>query len=155
MNKTEKQIKVVFTITEKGKRLLGEALLGTRATMNDLGDLEGGLEQLRQNLRLAQVDRKALNRKGISLDKLVEVIRVRTGGYEITKSNLSELERGNNSPMWDTMSILAAAEILRHPQTGDAYETEDYFAIACERINILTGDRIECSCQSRQASESV
>lgn len=67
---------------------------------------------------------------GLSLDELVEYIRDHTG-QTLSKSSLSELERGNVDPKWNTLSTLAASGYLLN---GDKpYTTTELFEIACEK----------------------
>lgn len=68
-----------------------------------------------------------------SLDDLfIEIHRVT--GYTISRSAISQLERGLTDPKWNTLAILAATGYMIHPATGQPLTTTDLFAIACETI---------------------
>jgi transcriptional regulator with XRE-family HTH domain len=147
----------VNTMTQEGLRRLGAALLGTRLSMNRRGEIFD-LERMAQNIETAMsfdsLPKAVQNdflRNGISLDDLSEYIRTKTGGYFVAKQTLSRLENGSTEPKWNTIAILAASQLLRHPVTGVPYKPEDYFAIACERLDILTGEAIECNCATDTA----
>lgn len=62
-----------------------------------------------------------------SMDQLVEKIKTTTQ-YSVSKAAISDLERGNTEPRWDTLAILAASGYL-------PYTVDQLFAIASEQIN--------------------
>jgi transcriptional regulator with XRE-family HTH domain len=66
-------------------------------------------------------------------DLLVEINRVT--GFTVSRATISELERGNNEPKWNTLAILAATGYMIHPATGKPLSTTDLFAIACETLD--------------------
>jgi len=68
---------------------------------------------------------------GWSMDDLVEQIRQETG-QSLSKSSISELERGNTEPKWNTLAILAATGYMKNPVTGRRLKTNELFEIACE-----------------------
>jgi transcriptional regulator with XRE-family HTH domain len=63
-----------------------------------------------------------------SMDKLVAYINEKTGCF-ISKAAISDLERGNTEPKWDTLAILAASGYL-------PYTVDQLFAIATERLAV-------------------
>lgn len=65
-------------------------------------------------------------------DLILQVNRVT--GYKVSKSTISQLERGNADPKWNTLAVLAAAEFIKDKK-GNFLTTNDLFAIACEEIN--------------------
>ncbi|MFP4336989.1 MAG: helix-turn-helix domain-containing protein [Halothece sp.] len=72
--------------------------------------------------------------QGWSLDELAEQIEVKTG-YKLSKSTISQLERGNNEPKWNTLAILAATGYLVNPSSGQPLKTAELFEIACESLS--------------------
>ena len=62
-----------------------------------------------------------------SMDQLVEVIKAETQ-HPVSKAAISDLERGNTDPKWDTLAILASVGYL-------PYSVNQMFAIASEQIN--------------------
>lgn len=76
----------------------------------------------------------------LSLDAFLAKVKESTG-QEISKSTLSELERGNSVPKWDTLSILAWGKFYVNPITKNYYTASELFEIACEYFDPFTGDR--------------
>lgn len=81
---------------------------------------------------LGEILKKARERLGYSLDDLVDYILKKTG-QTISKSSLSEIERGTVDPKWNTLSILAASGYL--DEAGEHYTVTELFEIACEKIS--------------------
>ena len=65
---------------------------------------------------------------GLSMDKFVAEIE-KTTGRSVSKAAISDLERGNTEPKWDTLAILAASGFF-------PYTVEELFAIATEKLEI-------------------
>lgn len=83
---------------------------------------------------LGQVLKYFRTGKGWSMDDLLLEINKKTG-FTVSRATISELERGNNEPKWNTLAILAATGYAIHPATGKPLSTTDLFAIACEVID--------------------
>lgn len=66
-------------------------------------------------------------------DLLIEINRVT--GFTVSRATISELERGNNEPKWNTLAILAATGYMIHSATGKPLTTTELFAIACETLD--------------------
>lgn len=90
--------------------------LWTRKGLQALGDL-----------MLAARERLKLSQRGVSA-----LIEERTDCYVSDKS-LSDIERGNKEPKWNTLAIIAAAEFVLKPD-GKPYTVEELSAIACEQL---------------------
>jgi transcriptional regulator with XRE-family HTH domain len=73
-------------------------------------------------------------KKGWSMDDLIIEVNKVTG-YKVSKSTISQLERGNADPKWNTLAVLAAAEFITDKE-GHFLNTNDLFAIACEEIHL-------------------
>jgi transcriptional regulator with XRE-family HTH domain len=83
--------------------------------------------------RLGELMRSCRLAREYSLDQLVDSIESITG-HRISKNTISALERGNNSPTWDTLALLASAEYLTWPGTDELLTSMDMIAIACEAV---------------------
>lgn len=122
-NMTLTQVKTnynkVCIITENGRKKLGAAIKTARKTPKDGKPF------------------------GWSQDELIAEIK-RVTGFTLSKATISELERGNSEPKWDTLAILSSTGFLVNPRTGEAFSTSELFKIACEAIDPTTGD-IEAS----------
>lgn len=70
--------------------------------------------------------------KGWSLDELINEIEEKTG-HRLSKSTISQLERGHSDPRWDTLAILSATGYLKNPRSGEVFKPAELFEIACER----------------------
>lgn len=79
---------------------------------------------------LGKVLKKHREDNNLSMDKLVAEINVKTGCF-ISKAAISDLERGNTEPKWDTLAILAASGYV-------PYTVDQLFAIATERLEVDT-----------------
>jgi transcriptional regulator with XRE-family HTH domain len=75
----------------------------------------------------------------ISLDVFLAEITYATG-QNISKSTLSELERGNSAPKWDTLSILASSCLFKDLKTDQPLTTTQLFEIACQSFDPFYGD---------------
>ncbi len=82
---------------------------------------------------LGQVLKHFRAARGWSMDDLFMEIN-RVTGCTVSKATISELERGNTEPKWNTLAILAATGYMTHPATGKPLTTTDLFAIACETL---------------------
>jgi transcriptional regulator with XRE-family HTH domain len=80
---------------------------------------------------LGEFLKKSREDMNLSLDAFLAKVKESTG-QEISKSTLSELERGNSVPKWDTLSILAWGHFYINPLTGDFCTASELFEIACE-----------------------
>lgn len=83
---------------------------------------------------LGQVLKHFREAQGWSLDDLFIKIHMVTG-YTISRSAISQLERGLTDPKWNTLAILAATGYMIHPATLKPLTTTDLFAIACETLD--------------------
>lgn len=88
--------------------------------------------------RLGQLLRASRDGKGWSLDDLIKQVEVGTG-QAIGKSTISSLERGNSTPNWDTLALLAAVEYVLFPATNTPLSAHDMFDVACEVVNPFGG----------------
>lgn len=86
---------------------------------------------------LGQVLKHFREAKGWSMDDLFSEIH-RVTGFTVSRSAISEIERGNTEPKWNTLAILAATGYMKNPATGKALTTTDLFAIACETLDPST-----------------
>jgi transcriptional regulator with XRE-family HTH domain len=66
-----------------------------------------------------------------SLDDLAVELRIRTG-EKLSKSTLNNMERGINTPAWDTLAILAAVGYVKNPNTGALLTAHEMFDICTE-----------------------
>jgi len=73
---------------------------------------------------------------GWSIDRLIAEIDDATG-YSMSKSAISELERGNTDPKWNTLAIIAGTGYIKDPVTGNPLTTSDLFKIACEDFDVV------------------
>lgn len=69
-----------------------------------------------------------------SLDRLVVEVHNRTGQM-VTKSAISNLERGNVEPKWNTLALLSTAGYITK-SSGEPYSTSELFAIASEQLEV-------------------
>lgn len=69
-----------------------------------------------------------------TIDDLVYVIRENTG-YNLSKSTVSQIERGNCNPNWETIALLADVGYIKHPLTGNLLNALDLFMVTCERLS--------------------
>lgn len=83
---------------------------------------------------LGQVLKHFRTSRSWSMDDLLSEIN-RVTGFTVSRATISELERGNNDPKWNTLAILAATGYMIHPATGKPLSTTDLFAIACETLD--------------------
>jgi transcriptional regulator with XRE-family HTH domain len=72
--------------------------------------------------------------KDWSMEDLITEVSNATG-YKVSKSTISQLERGNADPKWNTLAVLAAAEFITDKK-GTPLTTNELFAIACEEISL-------------------
>lgn len=63
-----------------------------------------------------------------SMDKLTAYIKQKTGCF-ISKAAISDLERGNTEPKWDTLAILASSGYI-------PFTVQELFAIASEQLTV-------------------
>ena len=87
---------------------------------------------------LGQLIRSCREQKGWSLDDLVFQIRVATG-HKISKTTISNLERGSSSPSWDTLALLASAEYIHLYSSAELIDAHAMIDIACEAVDPTTG----------------
>jgi transcriptional regulator with XRE-family HTH domain len=77
-------------------------------------------------LKLGSVLKRYREEQGWTIDELVQFVDTRTG-MKISKSAISNLERGNTVPNWDTLSILACSGYL-------PYSANELMDIATEGV---------------------
>ena len=93
-----------------------------------------GLQNLGEFVRLSRrsLGRRYGKERGFSQRDLEDFIKQKTG-HELHNTTLSGLERAINEPTWNTIAILAAAEILLKSD-GTPYSVEELSDIICEEI---------------------
>ncbi|HEY9884711.1 MAG TPA: helix-turn-helix transcriptional regulator [Thermosynechococcaceae cyanobacterium] len=93
--------------------------------------------------RLGKEILRSRKEQGWSQDRLVEVIRERTG-QEITKQTISRLERGGQMPERNTLAIIAAAQFIRN-RAGIPYTEAQLSDIASEVLDPEATEELEPS----------
>jgi len=81
---------------------------------------------------LGDLLRSSREAAGWSLEDLSVEIR-NASGRKLSRTAVSNLERGYSTPAWDTLSILAAVGYVKD-STGRKLTAHDMFDIACEAI---------------------
>lgn len=79
---------------------------------------------------LGDLLRSSREAAGWSLEDLSVEIR-NASGRKLSRTAVSNLERGYSTPAWDTLSILAAVGYVKD-STGRKLTAHDMFDIACE-----------------------
>ena len=82
-------------------------------------------------VRLGSILKKTRIENGWSMDELIKYLHEVTG-KKLSKSTISNLERGNQEPDWVTISTLVHGCFLKN-EKGVLYKEQDLFEIACER----------------------
>jgi len=80
---------------------------------------------------LGELVRSSREQIGWTLDDLVVELRKATG-QKLSKTAISNLERGYSTPAWDTLAMLAAVGYIKDPATRTPLTPHDLFDIACE-----------------------
>jgi transcriptional regulator with XRE-family HTH domain len=82
-------------------------------------------------LVLGNLVRSAREKEGLTLVEFIDLVWDLTGERIGSHTTISEIERGNRNPNWNTLAAIAATGIVKKSD-GEPYRTHELFYIACE-----------------------
>jgi|GEM_PF-6432733 len=83
--------------------------------------------------RLGKAFRQARNATGLSMDKLIELLKQLD--CKLSKKTISNFENGVGMPQWNTLASLAATQLLCFPDTNQPLAAEDFSSVAAEWLD--------------------
>lgn len=86
-------------------------------------------------MRLGKLLKLSRLQKRWSLDKVVNHIQVVTG-ETVSKSYISDLERGIATPSWDYLEVVACSGYAINPATQKPYDTCEMFKVMSGQIDV-------------------